>query len=56
VLGEQMRREGLRILTARYASLANRASRRMMTPIERKDIATCETALAELQAMERPGV
>lgn len=50
-LGEQIRLEGVRVLTDTYHSLENRARRRQPTPLERRDLAACEAAILELERM-----
>lgn len=49
--GEHFRQEGIRVLTARYRELSERAKRRQPTPVERKELDRCELALNTLQAM-----
>ena len=51
--GEYFRLEGIRVLSARYRELSERAKRRMPTPVERKELDRCEAALNTLQAMGR---
>jgi len=48
---DHFRREGIRVLTARYLELSERAKRRIPTPIERKELDGCDLALNTLQAM-----
>lgn len=50
-LGEHLRLEGIRLLTGKYDSLANRARRRPPTQLERRDLDACEAAILELEAM-----
>jgi alkanesulfonate monooxygenase SsuD/methylene tetrahydromethanopterin reductase-like flavin-dependent oxidoreductase (luciferase family) len=49
--GEHFRREGIRVVGARYRELLDRSKRRQLTPVERKDLDRAELALNTLQAM-----